>query len=434
VQLAKLTTDFQTLTDDMRKRFSVDGRSVLDEVYGTSPSFAATLSPLRAMMAGHPGSRSTGGAARGMGGRYSGRHMGGAPAAAAGGASGYPPFPGEFGSPGRDALLSTSAPVRGSSPITINQHRSKGVRGGGVAGSTGAAAAAAAGGVAGSSSSCGVRGSPSAAHSPSSSVAAAAGSTLAPSSLLSSEGNSSIPGSVDSGSGAAAMAAAAAAADSGIGPVQQQRGLGGVMPPLGAPAGSGGGAGSSSGGSFAAKGNGLLGQQLRNSSRAGSNGSLQGMEGVVAAPAGPPAMAEHASRLSATGLDVGAVLAGDPASLALLRRLQDQMEVVSEGFKRHSGMQLHLDALTHQYKHLNESMAALSAATKSLSECVQQLQQQGAVQQPNLQQRQQQDSKPGPQGGAVQWLQGHDMLGSAVLVAAGIAAGSVAALLLSRRQ
>jgi hypothetical protein len=63
-----------------------------------------------------------------------------------------------------------------------------------------------------------------------------------------------------------------------------------------------------------------------------------------------------------------------------LRRLQEQMEIVAEGFKRHSGMQLHLDALTHQYKHLNESMAALTAATHALGGCVQQLQQLGSQQ------------------------------------------------------
>jgi peptidoglycan hydrolase CwlO-like protein len=63
------------------------------------------------------------------------------------------------------------------------------------------------------------------------------------------------------------------------------------------------------------------------------------------------------------------------------------MEVVAEGFKRHSGMQLHLDALTHQYKHLNESMAALTAATQALGGCVQQLQQQQQSQQQQLEQR-----------------------------------------------
>jgi hypothetical protein len=159
------------------------------------------------------------------------------------------------------------------------------------------------------------------------------------------------------------MAALVAGSNNSSSGGQQQRGMTVAMPP-----GSSGGGGSS-GGAYASKGNGLLGQQLRNSSRAGSNNSLQGLD----ASAAEQQQQQH-TRLSATGLDFGAVLAGDPASLALLRRLQDQMEVVAEGFKRHSGMQLHLDALTHQYKHLNESMAVLSSATKSLTECVQQLQ------------------------------------------------------------
>lgn len=79
VQLSKLTNDFQTLTDDMRKRFSVDGRSVLEEIYGSSPSLGSFLSPVK----GLPPSRSVGGMGRGLGGRYSNRH-GGSSAAAAG--------------------------------------------------------------------------------------------------------------------------------------------------------------------------------------------------------------------------------------------------------------------------------------------------------------------------------------------------------------
>jgi Tfp pilus assembly protein FimV len=80
---------------------------------------------------------------------------------------------------------------------------------------------------------------------------------------------------------------------------------------------------------------------------------------------------------------IGAGEFGAEVGVAALRRLQEQMEVVAEGFKRHSGMQLHLDALTHQYKHLNESMAALTAATQALGGCVQQLQQQQQASAPN---------------------------------------------------
>jgi hypothetical protein len=439
VQLSKLTNDFQTLTDDMRKRFSVDGRSVLDEIYGSSPTFGNFLSPQKGLYPGHPGSRSSGGAARGLGGRYSSRQVASssaaAAAAAAGGAGGYPPpFPADFGgSPGRDSLLSTSAPARGSSPILINKHPAKSGSGSGVAGSSSGAAAA------GSSSSLGpTRGSP-IHQSPTSSVAAAAGSMLGPSSMLSSEGNGSIPGSLDSGSGAAAMAALAAAGGSSA---QQQRGQVAGTPPSAA-ASSGGGGGSSSGGGFYSKPNGLLGQQLRNSSsRAGSNSSLHGMEGSGAG-AGPSAGAaaaagEQHTRLSGPGLESGG-LTGDPTSLALLRRLQDEMLVVAEGFKRHSGMQLHLDALTHQYKHLNESMAALSAATKGLTEVVQQLQQgPSGVGAQTLRARQ--GSNPGPSGSRA-WLssrlQGEDAAGSAVLLGCGAVLGGLAAaaaVLLARRQ
>lgn len=108
-------------------------------------------------------------------------------------------------------------------------------------------------------------------------------------------------------------------------------------------------------------------------------------------------------------------------------------------------MQLHLDALTHQYKHLNESMAALSAATKSLTECVQQLQGTGSTQP-----AQQEVAAAGgegrfeqQQGGAGRWvsgsLQGKEAaVGSAVLLGVGAVAGGVAAaaamLLLRGRQ
>lgn len=91
---------------------------------------------------------------------------------------------------------------------------------------------------------------------------------------------------------------------------------------------------------------------------------------------------ERSQRVSAIGTgDFGAEV-----GVQALRRLQEQMEVVAEGFKRHSGMQLHLDALTHQYKHLNESMAALTAATQALGGCVQQVQQQQQTQHPGQQQ------------------------------------------------
>ena len=329
VQLSKLTNDFQTLTDDMRKRFSVDGRSVLDEIYGSSPIASTFLSPQKGFHP--PGSHSAGGAGRGAaGGRYSGRHNSGAAGGGPGGSGYPPPFPGaEFGtSPGRDlSLLSTSAPVRGSSPIAINQHRSKAVAG--IAGIVGASDR----GVGGSSSSSlgaprgaavPTVGSPGVPQSPSSSVAAAAGSTLGPSSVLSSEGNGSIPGSVDSTSGAAALAALAAAGGSNGGSLQQR-----AAAAAAAAAAAGGFSGGSTGGGSHASGkgvNGLLGQQLRNSSRAGSNNSLQGMDGtgVVAA--------EQPSRLSGPGVE-----GWDPASLAVLRRLQEEMGVVAEGFKRHSG-------------------------------------------------------------------------------------------------
>lgn len=396
VQLSKLTNDFQTLTDDMRKRFSVDGRSVLEEIYGSSPSLGNFLSPVK----GLPPSRSVGGMGRGLGGRYSNRHGGSNAAAAAG--------TGDFGSPSGDlSLLSTSAPVRGSSPIAINQHRAKGGPGGPGPSSSGPGAA----GPGGSSSLGATRGSPGAANSPSSSVAAAAGSTLGPSSILSSDGNNSIPGSVDSIPGAAAMAALAARSNAGSsGGQQQQRGATGAMPP-----GSSGGGGST-GGALASKGNGLLGQQLRNSSRVGSNNSLQGLDTTAAE------QQQQHTRLSATGVDFGAVLAGDPASLALLRRLQDQMDVVAEGFKRHSGMQLHLDALTHQYKHLNESMAALSSATKSLTDCVQQLQD-SKTQRPG-QGLNGVSGRQGVLGGGVQ-LQGAVVLGGAAVVGGVLAAAAV---------
>jgi hypothetical protein len=211
------------------------------------------------------------------------------------------------------------------------------------------------------------------------------------------------------------MAALAAGSNGSSSGGQQQRGTAVAMPP-----GSSGGGGSS-GGPYASKGNGLLGQQLRNSSRPSSNNSLQGMDASAAEQ-------QQHTRLSATGLDYGAVLAGDPASLALLRRLQDQMEVVAEGFKRHSGMQLHLDALTHQYKHLNESMAALSSATRSLTECVQQLQ----------------DPKVQRPGRNLNGSSGHQgLLGGGVqlqdVVVMGVAAGvggvlTAAAVLLARKQ
>jgi hypothetical protein len=302
---------------------------VLDEICGSSPIASTFLSPQKGFHL--PGSRSAGGAGRGAaGGRYGGRHNSGAAGGGPGGSGYPPPFPGaEFGtSPGRDlSLLSTSAPVRGSSPIAINQHRSKAVAG--IAGIVGASDR----GVGGSSSSSSLGaprgaavpavGSPGVPQSPSSSVAAAAGSTLGPSSVLSSEGNGSIPGSVDSASGAAALAALAVAGGSNGGPLQR------AAAAAAAAASGGGFSGSSTGGGSHASGkgvNGLLGQQLRNSSRAGSNSSLQGMDGtgVVAA--------EQPSRLSGPGVD-----GWDPASLALLRRLQEEMGVVAEGFKRHSG-------------------------------------------------------------------------------------------------
>jgi hypothetical protein len=126
----------------------------------------------------------------------------------------------------------------------------------------------------------------------------------------------------------------------------------------------------------------------------------------------------------------------------LLRRLQEEMAVVAEGFKRHSGMQLHLDALTHQYKHLNESMAALSAATKGLTEVVQQLQQgPPALGAKTLRAGQELNAGLGAQPGSLGWLssrlQGGDAAGSAVLLGCGAVLGGVAAaaaVLLTRRQ
>lgn len=464
VQLSKLTTDFQQLTDDMRKRFSVDldGRSVLDEgMYGASPSFSSLTGgaggAARGSLAGRYGSMGRGGVGVGGGGGSNSNH-------AVSGAA-HPPADG-YGSPAGgpvESLLSTSAPVRGSSPIAINHHqqRNSALLGGAAVAVGSSGAAGGVGGVGGvSSSSLGIpRGPPSTAHSPTSSVAAAAGSTVAPSSIISSDGAGSIPGSLESGSGAAALAALAAATAGGSsttangssgGGHSQQRGMAAPSSSAGGGGGGVGGGGSSStgGGSgvgfaVAGKGNGLLGQQLRNSSRPGSNSSLHTMEGAAAAAEQQQQQQQQLARLSATGFDApvgGSGGGADVASLALLRRLQDQMEVVAEGFKRHSGMQLHLDALTHQYRNLNESMAALSAATKSLSEVVQHLQQQqgpGGHGASGQQQQQQESVKAlaagtgGSSSSLQQWLQGklcgEDAAGSAVLLGAGVLVGGVAA-------
>jgi hypothetical protein len=129
-----------------------------------------------------------------------------------------------------------------------------------------------------------------------------------------------------------------------------------------------------------------------------------------------------------------------------LRRLQEQMEIVAEGFKRHSGMQLHLDALTHQYKHLNESMAALTAATQALGGCVQQLQQQQGVQQTtsqpgNSNSYARSSTATGAAAGQGAWLSSSWLQGVAVgsssgvglaVLGAGMLVGAAAGAVLSR--
>lgn len=234
-----------------------------------------------------------------------------------------------------------------------------------------------------------------------SSTAAAAGSTVGPgsvrsasSSTSSEDDNKSLPGSLGNAgdtAGAAVVAAQAAAAvgsSSGNGGAVSggSRHIGrppstSVTPTPSPPA--------------AAKATrSLLGQQLRRTSQQGSAASLQDVDGSSggAGAAGEPSyhqlpqqsglQGERSHRVSSIGAmsmqdyPNNTTGFGGEAGVQLMKRLQEQMEVIGDGFKRHSGMQLHLDALTHQYKHLNESMAALTAVTQALGQCVQQLQQQ----------------------------------------------------------
>uniref|UniRef100_A0A383VV85 CYTH domain-containing protein n=1 Tax=Tetradesmus obliquus TaxID=3088 RepID=A0A383VV85_TETOB len=368
VQLSKLVDNFQTFTDDVKRRFSMSSNpsAAPDDVYGQSPPLFGGLlgrSPLG-------GSR---GAAGLRGGRF-GRHARGSTAAAAAAAAFGDDVDddeaAEYGGSGLgdEALLSCSAPVRGSRPIAIQPPARKAAAAGGSSSLTSAAANG--GDIV----------------SPSSSAAAAAGSTVGCGSIVSAassiDGNGSPAGSIENGSAAAAAAAAGFPGSAG-GAAARVAGV----PPSGHIA-AGGSGGSES------KRTSLLGQQLRRGSNHGSSSSLGGGDAApaaaAAAPVGTPEgqsggfveRSERSQRVSAIGTgDFGAEV-----GVQALRRLQEQMEVVAEGFKRHSGMQLHLDALTHQYKHLNESMAALTAATQALGGCVQQLQQQQQTQQPGQQQ------------------------------------------------
>eukprot|EP00775_Hariotina_reticulata_P011482 gene11482-11626_t len=82
---------------------------------------------------------------------------------------------------------------------------------------------------------------------------------------------------------------------------------------------------------------------------------------------------------------------------------------------------LHLDALTHQYKHLNESMAALTAATQALQQCVQVLQEQGGQLAGAGKERSRADSWQ-------QWLLGDGLsrANGLLLLAAGASLGAIA--------
>lgn len=96
VQLSKLTQDFQTFTEDVRKRFSMSGNNALEalnDAYGSSPpAFAGFLAGRGSGFGRGAASR----AGNGMGGLYS-------------------PGPNMID----DALMSTSAPVHGTRPIPI---------------------------------------------------------------------------------------------------------------------------------------------------------------------------------------------------------------------------------------------------------------------------------------------------------------------------
>jgi hypothetical protein len=53
---------------------------------------------------------------------------------------------------------------------------------------------------------------------------------------------------------------------------------------------------------------------------------------------------------------------GVPAAVAA------QLEVLSEGVKRNSGLQLQMEAMSHQYRQVNEQLAGLTAAMQQLTQ------------------------------------------------------------------
>jgi hypothetical protein len=52
-----------------------------------------------------------------------------------------------------------------------------------------------------------------------------------------------------------------------------------------------------------------------------------------------------------------------------------QLEVLGEAVKRYSGLQLQMEAMSHQYRQTNEQLAALTAATQALAQQLAQQQQ-----------------------------------------------------------
>ncbi|GBF98882.1 phosphoribulokinase uridine kinase [Raphidocelis subcapitata] len=312
VQLGRLTNEFQDFTDDVKKRFSVNGESLLDEGYllGTSPYGGLSLMGLH----GTPLRRSASiSRERGGGGGGAGRGGGGGGGAA--GAGGL----GGGGGAAAVAQLSSSAPVRRGA---LSLAAAAGMGGGGGVASVlqdsafAAAAAAAA---------------------PISIPAGSAGSQKGPGSSGIQRGSSDLldelelePGSPDEG-GAECRTAGG--------------GGGGVWAAVPA---NGGGARSS-----------FLGEQLRQGEAAASTrpGSSNGGRGG--------GRGEAARGSNNVGTSAGGGGGGSDAS-GVNARVAHQLEVLGEGVRRYSGVSLQLDAMIHHQKALNEGVASLAAAAEAL--------------------------------------------------------------------
>ena len=158
-------------------------------------------------------------------------------------------------------------------------------------------------------------------------------------------------------------------------------GLGDREPAGATPPGVGGSVGVGMGAASSAAASSSGGEEVEEMSTAGAAGGFNGASFINSNSGGSSSgMGRARSRHGSTaggygsrgGVGGGGGQGGVPAAVAA------QLEVLSEGVKRNSGLQLQMEAMSHQYRQVNEQLAGLTAAMQQLTEQLAQQQ----VQQP----------------------------------------------------